>query len=88
MLQYFFLKKSLVYINTLLLLHPIKSTVIPLYPIHFQVYPVDLEKKKAAFQIDVFKLGFKSPHLYFAIISHTSPTIWRITPASRSVLYR
>lgn len=46
------------------------------------------KKKKAAFQIDVFKLGFKRPHLYFAIISHTSPTIWRITPASRSVLYR
>lgn len=38
-------KKTLVYINTLSLLHPIKSTVIPLYPIHFQVYPIDLEKK-------------------------------------------
>ena len=45
MLQYFFVRKSLVYINRLSLLYPIKSMVIPLYPVLFQVYPIDLEKK-------------------------------------------
>lgn len=51
MLQYFFVRKSLVYINTLSLLHPIKSTVVPLYPVLFQVYPIDLEKKNLLFKL-------------------------------------
>ena len=44
MLQYSSKKKSLAYVNTLSLSHSIKLTIIPLYAIHFQVYPIDLNK--------------------------------------------